>query len=116
MISNKIGILDPAHGHFSGSHFSNMTREAIEDAGREILARQAKGKMNADDIAAAKAVKAVLGIYDGSTKQPDDAAKKEGAKPEEGKKEGAKKEEGKKLPDELNPEAKPVNAQVASGG
>jgi len=67
MISNKIGIMDPAHGHFSGSHFANMTREAIEDAGREILAKNARGKMSTEDVAAAKAVKAVLGIYDGST-------------------------------------------------
>lgn len=83
--------------------------------------------MNSDDIAAAKAVKAVLGIYDGSTQQPADGStqqpaadgKKPGeieksdkdAKPTEAKKEGGKGG----LPDELNPQAKPVNAQVDSG-
>lgn len=64
MHSSKVGIMDPAHGHFSGSKFSGMTKEAIEEVGRTIIAKQQRGKMTAEDIAAAKAVKAVLGIYD----------------------------------------------------
>lgn len=65
MTSSKVGIMDPHHGHFSDSRFANMTREAIEEVGRQIIAKQQKEKMTPEDIAAAKAVKEVLGIYDG---------------------------------------------------
>jgi len=72
-----------------------MTKEAIEEYGRSILARQQKSKMTTEDIAAAKAVKEILGIYDPTNKG-------EGAKSSEGeqkavggnKDEGAKKESG----------------------
>jgi hypothetical protein len=32
--------MDPHHGHFAGSRFSNMTKEAIEEVGRQIIAKQ----------------------------------------------------------------------------
>ena len=34
MTSSKFGIMDPHHGHFSDSRFSNMTKESIEEVGR----------------------------------------------------------------------------------
>jgi hypothetical protein len=40
MHSSKVGIMDPHHGHFSDSKFSNMTREAIEEVARQIIAKQ----------------------------------------------------------------------------
>lgn len=39
MTSNKVGIMDPHHGHFSDSRFANMTKEAIEEVGRQIIAK-----------------------------------------------------------------------------
>jgi hypothetical protein len=39
MHSSKVGIMDPTHGHFSDSRFSNMTKEAIEEVARQIIAR-----------------------------------------------------------------------------
>jgi hypothetical protein len=117
MTSTKTGIMDPHHGHFSDSRFSNMTKEAIEEVGRQIIAKQYKDKMTPEDIAAAKAVKEVLGIYDGgysSNRGGGEAPKTaEGgaAKPAEG---GAAKPAGgaasNGLPDELNPAKAPKAA------
>jgi hypothetical protein len=40
MTSSKVGIMDPRHGHFSDSRFANMTKDAIEEVGRQIIAKQ----------------------------------------------------------------------------
>ena len=118
MHSSKVGIMDPAHGHFSDSRFSNMTKEAIEEYGKSILARQQKGKMTAEDIAAAKAVKEILGIYDyGNVDSLYKESKKDGDKKEGDKSaEGGKPSEAppaapaagsEELPPELDPSAAP---------
>lgn len=81
MHSSQVGIMDPHHGHFSDSRFANMTKEAIEEVGKSILARQQRERMTPEDIAAAKAVKEVLGIYDGSQPKKDGEQSSEEGKP-----------------------------------